>query len=351
MPRGWVVEAAEGTPEGPDLGMDSRITLRGPNGALSTIAVEEKRSVSPRLVVNDLSRRVQSARNMGAHLPLLLITPWLSKRTRNLLAEEEIGYIDLTGNALLRFDNPPFYLQTAGAERNPWPQPRSRAQLRGAKAARLIRVLIDVRPPYGVKELAEATGLARGYVSRLLDTLYREALIEREPRGPVRSVDIDPLIRRWAESYDVLETNDAAGFIATSGLEKFLERLAADPGLGSRGVVSGSFAAKRLAPVAAPALLLLYSDAPALLAGDVDLLPTDEGANVMLLRPFDPVVFARTQIEDGLRFAAPSQVAVDCLTGTGRMPAEGEAVLDWMLAEESAWRVRSLQDLHPAGSP
>ena len=53
---------------------------------------------------------------MGAHLPLLLVSPWLSKRTRDLLASEEIGYVDLTGNALLRIDNPPFHLRTAGAE-------------------------------------------------------------------------------------------------------------------------------------------------------------------------------------------------------------------------------------------
>jgi hypothetical protein len=156
---------------------------------------------------------------MGAHLPLLLIAPWLSRRTRDLLAEEEIGYIGLTGNALLRIDNPPFYLQTAGAERNPWPQQRGRAQLRGAKAARLIRILIDVRPPYGVQELAEATSLAPGYVSRLLDTLYREAQIEREPRGPVESVDLDAPIRRWGGSYDVLESNEAVRFIAAKGLE------------------------------------------------------------------------------------------------------------------------------------
>ena len=30
------------------------------------------------------------------------------------------------------------------------------------------------------------------------------------------------------------------------------------------------------------------------------------------------------------RYVAPSQAVVDCLTGTGRMPAEGEAVLEWM---------------------
>ena len=29
-------------------------------------------------------------------------------------------------------------------------------------------------------------------------------------------------------------------------------------------------------------------------------------------------------------FAAVCQVAIDCLTGFGRMPQEGEALLDWM---------------------
>ena len=63
----------------------------------------------------------------------------------------------------------------------------------------------------------------------------------------------------------------------------------------------------------------------------------------MLLRPFDPVVFDRNQTDGGLRYAAPSQIAVDCLTGNGRMPAEGEALLDWMLDNEGAWRLDSLR--------
>jgi hypothetical protein len=345
MPRGWEVEGSDQPPEGSALPADSRISLKGPNGTISTVAVEEKQTVAPRTVINELAPRVQSARNMGAHLPLLVVSPWLSLRAQTLLGEAEISYIDLTGNALLRIDNPPFYLQTAGAERNPWPKERGRAQLRGAKAARLIRLLIDVRPPYGVLEIAEATALAPGYVSRLLDTLYREALIERAPRGPVESVDVAALLRRWAAHYDVFGTNDAQGFIATEGLERLLSRLAAEPPIGNKSTITGSFAAGRIAPVASPALLLLYHEAPALLARDLGLLPTDEGADVMLLRPFDPIVFARNQIDDGLRYAAPSQVVVDCLTGNGRMPAEGEALLDWMLGAEDRWRLDSLQNL------
>ncbi len=349
MPKGWEVEGTNQPPEEAGLPADSRISLRASNGTISTIVVEEKQVVSPRTVLDDLSRRVQSARNMGAHLPLLVVTPWLSRRAQALLADADIGYIDLTGNALVRIDNPPFYLQTAGAERNPWPKERGRAQLRGAKAARLIRLLIDVRPPYGLQEIAEATGLAPGYVSRLLDTLYREALIERTPRGPVESVDIGALLRRWAGSYDVFGANDAQGFIATEGLERLLSRAAADPAIGTRSTITGSFAAGRIAPVASPALLLVYYDAPALLARDLGLLPADEGADVMLLRPFDPVVFDRNQLEEGLRYASPSQVAVDCLTGNGRMPAEGEALLDWMLDNEAGWRLDSLQALYSRG--
>jgi len=41
-------------------------------------------------------------------------------------------------------------------------------------------------------------------------------------------------------------------------------------------------------------------------------------------------------------YVADSQVAADCLTGTGRMPAEGQALLEWMLANESRWRIDNL---------
>jgi len=344
LPNGWSAAAEGFQPDQEDLQADARIVLKAPNGTSNTVVVDEKQSISPREVLDQLAPRVSSARRMGAYLPLLMIAPWLSERTQALLAEADVNYLDMTGNALLRIDNPPFFLQTTGARRNPSPTERPSAKLRGAKASRVIRLLLDVRPPYGVLEIADATGLNRGYVSRLLDALYREGLIERAPRGPVESVDVPALVRRWAKSYDTFRTNGVEGFIATAGLEDLLRRLAGNPGLGTRAVITGAFAANRLAPIASPALLLLYYDIPNLLAVDLDLLPAEEGANVMILKPFDPIVFDRTRIEEGLRYAAPSQIAVDCLGGNGRMPAEGEALLKWMAAKESSWRLSSLVD-------
>jgi hypothetical protein len=39
-----------------------------------------------------------------------------------------------------------------------------------------------------------------------------------------------------------------------------------------------------------------------------------------------------------VRFAALSPVAVDLLTGPARNPSEANALLDWMAANEPAWR-------------
>ena len=254
-----------------------------------------------------------------------------------------MNYIDLTGNALVHLENPGLYIETEGAARDPSPAPRGTARVGGPKAARVIRALVDVRPAYGVTELARATRLTPGYVSRLLDALDKDALIERSKRGRVESVEIGGLIRRWTETYDVLSTNHAESFLAPRGAQVTLDELKRTHGLGHLAV-TGSFAAVRLVAVAAPALLALYCEEGTAVAEALELLPADHGANVVLLRPFDPVVFERnTDRGDGVPDVAPSQVVVDCLTGTGRMPAEGQALLDWMLANESEWRADSLE--------
>jgi hypothetical protein len=71
----------------------------------------------------------------------------------------------------------------------------------------------------------------------------------------------------------------------------------------------------------------------------LNLLPAEQGADVHLVRPADEGVFARFSTSDRIRWVAPSQVVLDCLGGTGRMPQEGEAVLEWMTENEEAWRI------------
>ncbi len=350
MPDTWVVEASDQGLEdgrgGPERA-DALIDVRAPNGTSATIIVEAKRAFAPRDVERLLGGLARTLRTLTYNIPVLVVAPWISPRTQELLEAEGLNYIDTTGNVLLRLDNPATYVKSTGSSRNPEPTPQGRARVRGPKAARLVRLLADVRPPYGGREIANAAELTAGYVSRLLDALDSQALIERSKRGGVESVDAQGLLRWWAESYDVFRTNETSTFLAANGAAKALERLASMP-MNGEVAVSGSFAAGRVAPVAAPALLLMYCENVTQTAEALGLLPADDGANVALLRPFDAVVWERTTTDAGITYAAPSQVVVDCLSGTGRMPAEGEALLSWMAANESSWRYSSLEELDGA---
>src|SRR5258708_11678607 len=146
-------------------------------------------------------------------------------------------------------------------ERTPKPGPprarQSEPALRGAKAGRLVRLLADVSPPYSVIGIAQAADVTPGYVSRLLDRLDRDALIERGRRGVVEAVDWAALLRRRAEFYSLLETNSVARFVCANGPGWALEAARA---LGLPTLtLTGSFAAEQIVRVASPSLLTLYA--------------------------------------------------------------------------------------------
>ena len=284
LPGSWEVgrsrRAMTGVPRAARR-LDAAIDVRASDGTSTTLVVEARRAFSPRDVELLFSGVARSLRALASHIPVLVVAPWLSPRTQELLAAENVNYLDLAGNARLQLDHPALYLKSLGEQRNPAPAPRGQARLRGPKAGRLVRLLADVQPPYGVRELAVVADINPGYVSRLLDALDREALIDRDPRGPVRSADVPALLRRWAQSYDVFKANNASGFLAPAGPGAALEHLASK-NIAGRVAITGSFAAVRRAPVAAPAFLTVYcndADADAL-AAELRLLPADTGANV-----------------------------------------------------------------------
>jgi len=208
LPQSWEVgPTSRAEFRTPDGRVDAAIDLEGPSGTFTTMVVEVKRVFGRRDVDRLLGGVARTLRTLAGHIPILVVAPWLSQRTQELLSDQGLNYLDLTGNALIRLDNPTLYVQTEGAPKDPSPLQRSKARVQGPKAGRLIRLLADVRPPYGVRDLAAAVDLTPGYVSRVLDTLDAEALIGRSERGRVETVDISRLIRRWVETYDVFRFN------------------------------------------------------------------------------------------------------------------------------------------------
>ena len=165
--------------------------------------------------------------------------------------------------------------------------------------------------------------------------------MEREGRGPVQPIMRvlwADLIRRWSADHRGLEANASRLFLAPQGIPAFLRDLAgwAARTPSGRYAVTSSFAAAERAPVAPPSLLVCYVDAPIGAAEKTGLMRATGAGNVYLCEPLDPVVFQRTWTKGDITYTALAQVAADCLTGPDRMPAEGEALLAWMAANQDS---------------
>lgn len=350
--EGWRVRLSAG--RGSSNRLDASLEVGRPSSSspFTEVLVEARSNLTPAAVVTSLSHHVERIRrSRGDDAAVLVIAPWLSPRTREVLDEHRLNYLDLTGNVSIRLHDPAVLIKTEGQQRDPRPQPRGRRGLSGARAGRLVRELVDFHEPRRASELAEATGLSEGYVSRLLDSMSDEALIRRGKNRVISKVDWQGLLPARAASYQLMKVTHVLPTIARPGRERVLDALRQDR-TRHQVLATGTFAAAGFAPMAVGGALMLYvppgPHVPTEVAQDLGLLRVDQsGADVLLLQPMNhgPLDRPHPKRIDGVPIVGLSQLVLDCLSGPGRMPAEGEAVLDWMSAHEHAWRRPSpLQD-------
>ncbi len=331
LPPGWELDAASGT--GRDR-PDMVVNVTAPDRDSVTFVVEIKRSG----VVSVARDAVEQLRAYAEAVPgarTLFIAPWLSQRSRELLAGAGVAYLDATGNTRLVADRPGLFVQAVGADKNPWPTDSALKSLRGKGTARAVRALVDLRPPYGIRELAERSSASAATLSRVADLLEGDELVKRDPRGGITEVDWAGTVRRWTQDYDVQVNNDLTAWLAPRGLDSLKDALRSS---GLRYALTGSLAANEFAPYAPARLGMLYVDSVAEAAEALDLRAVDAGTNVWLITPFDDVVYERMLERDGLALVNPSQLAADLLTSPGRSPSEGEELLRWMDGNLDAWR-------------
>jgi hypothetical protein len=171
--------------------------------------------------------------------------------------------------------------------------------------------------------------------------LEEERLVFRSRRrGPIDEVEWSGLLSQLTASYAVLDSNETSTWIARTAIRTLPEKLASAQ-MATRWAVTGSLGVNLIAPVAAPATAIIYADDPAEVADTLSLLPAESGANVVLARPYNDAALARSWVNGGARFVSVTQLAADCLTGMGRMPAEGQALVEWMRANEQRWRAEA----------
>ena len=350
LPPRWLLRGRERnvpghSPQGFTHEVDAILEIRQPDGLSSDIIVEVKANpVEPRLVGSVASRlkglslsRYDETEQVGAIPVPMLVSSYLSPLARERLVEAGISYADSTGNLRLTVDRPAVFIETQGADKNPFREERPLRSLKGGRAARVARGLLDYRTPFGTRELAAETASSPAMVSRVTSLLEPDEIVTKDrPRGRIVSVDWEALARRWAMDYDFASSNALTTWLEPRGASALLGRLRDAP---FRYAVTGSFAANRLAPIVEPRLVTLFADDPDTAAQSQGLRPAETGGNVLVVRPFDPVVFERAEYDEGITYARVTQVLLDLMKGPGRGPAEAEALLEWMRDNEDKWRI------------
>jgi hypothetical protein len=333
LPDGWSVSLLKSAPKGTGYQPDALLSVRAPDGSASRLVVEAKRGMTAASAAS-LAPQLNAAATLN-DASTLLVADYLSPIARDRLMAAGVSYLDFTGNIRIALNKPGLFIELRGADTNPAPTDKGTRSLKGGAAARIVRSLCDNRPPIGIRELAQRTGTNPGYVSRVVALLEQEDVIGRDKSGRLITVKWQDLLRRWAQDYALMRSNRFALFLEPRGTEAFTRRLRS---FKDRYAITGSRAVPRGAEFAPARTITCYVPSIEQAATALDLRPIDSGGNVLLVEPFDQVVWERMREGDSLSLVAVSQCAVDLMTGTGREPSEAEALLRWMEENEREWR-------------
>ena len=155
LPATWraAIEFRPGGEPGPKA--DMAISVSAPDGSESLLLVELTRTSRASAVRDALARVGAIGRQLiGRPAAGIVVAPYLSPSVRREIADAGCGYLDATGNLLIRLDEPALYVSRQGADRNPQPDTRGLKKLKGAGAMDALRALFDWQPPYGIRQLA-----------------------------------------------------------------------------------------------------------------------------------------------------------------------------------------------------
>ena len=349
LPSTWMIELGAPTilaDSGREHRPDGQFVITAPDGSKATVLLECKAVVVPRDVdgmARQLKLYARAAEERGVKIGgLMLASPFVSPTTRAQAEHHLMGWFDLTGNLRLRVDQPALFVDRTGAERSGFRDPADRLlkSLRGPAAAKVVLELCETSVPVGVRDLAGRAEVGAATSARVLELLDREAVITRGDDGAVTAVRKRALVDRWVQDYKVMASNEVITTLDPRGLSHALAMLRDED---SRVALTGSAAARAYLPPGLTAVsplvsLSLYAEDPIGLMDRLGLRSVERGMNVLVMRPYDDVVHARSRRIDGLNYAAPAQVVADLLTGPGRSTEEAEQLMTVLETGEAGWK-------------
>ena len=127
----------------------------------------------------------------------MMIAPYISSRRQEFLRELGIAYMDLSGNVFIRYKC--IHVDRRGFG-NRFREKRSLGDPFSDRASLALRVLIESRRSWGLRELAQEAGLSPGYASKVVRRLEELGYVSRSQEG-INLHDARSLLDDWVADY------------------------------------------------------------------------------------------------------------------------------------------------------
>ena len=282
-----------------DYQIDLRIALSR-EGVNYALIIEVKGNGAPSFVRSAIYRlrnymtyANQSNRaDVDQRLIPMIVSPYLSPRSRAICIDHSVAYLDLFGNAHLDFDS--IYIDRVVADK-PKSESRALRSIFNPKAAAILRVMLrDPDRAWRVTDLAKKANASLGHVSNVRKALLEREWIEKQAEGVVL-LQPDALLKTWRENYRRPVGHRITGYTNLHGKqldERFSKAFSPDLQR-PHAIYSLHSAAQWFAPFGRDGTHTFYTDESGaqFLQETLRLMPATKGANVVIHIPNDESLF------------------------------------------------------------
>lgn len=260
----------------------------------------------------------------------IIIAPSISERARKICEENGVGYVDLLGNAFVKFRG--IFIKTA-ASKKPVRKPGRPKSLFAPISTRVVRALL-IDPPrhWKLSELATAAHVSFGHIHKVKQELLNQEFIEVDQDKRFFLKDPSGLLNAWREAY-IFENSQGSSLFTLDKIPAIEEKIKQYCDSKKLRYAFTLFSgASKLAPFVRQNVVAFYfSGDKELLQKELNLKPVESGANVLLIAPYDEGVFLGLREIQGHTIVNPVQLYLDLFSYGGRGREQAEFIREKLL--------------------
>jgi len=275
-----------------------------------TLVLEVAGLGQPKQIREAITRLNEIRRELPGAYPVA-VSGYISPQSAAILRRNGLGYLDLSGNCYLAFEN--IHIEKEGKP-NTRPSTRPLKSIFAPRATRVVRVLLaDPQHAWRLEELAKASEVSLGHAHNVVKRLAELAWLERGEQQRIRLVKPGELLEAWSEAYTYRQNDVAAYFSPERVTRKLMAEIAQwAQSAGQRYAFTLHSGAALVAPnIRFPAIHFYLEGEAQSLARALGLRLGEGEGNVHILTPYDQGVFYAPLVKGGLSVVCLPQLYVD----------------------------------------